>query len=155
MTQMWGEGTVRAGRDKNGNVKKDAPTLTDAEFTFDYSPGCGRLAGKRSAKALLTQISYPRAGSAISRTYCSVPVCMPGIRSATWWISAKAHDAILDTIEAIAKAEFRWLTVQPARRYVRLTDSRAVGRPCPACGAPIEKIQYLGGGCYFCPHCQA
>jgi len=33
-------------------------------------------------------------------------------------------------------------------------DSRAAGQPCPACGTPVEKIQYLGGVCYFCPHCQ-
>lgn len=33
-------------------------------------------------------------------------------------------------------------------------DSRAAEQPCPACGTPVEKIQYLGGACYFCPHCQ-
>ena len=38
--------------------------------------------------------------------------------------------------------------------YARLMDSRTVGQPCPVCGAPIEKIQYLGGSCYLCPSCQ-
>jgi formamidopyrimidine-DNA glycosylase len=38
--------------------------------------------------------------------------------------------------------------------YVPILDRRAKGRPCPDCGAAIEKIQYLGGSCYFCPHCQ-
>jgi formamidopyrimidine-DNA glycosylase len=33
-------------------------------------------------------------------------------------------------------------------------DKKTVGNPCPACGSKIEKIQYLGGACYFCPHCQ-
>ena len=38
--------------------------------------------------------------------------------------------------------------------YVRLMDSKTVGQPCPVCGAPIEKISYLGGACYLCPQCQ-
>ncbi|MFC1719141.1 zinc-ribbon domain-containing protein [Candidatus Poribacteria bacterium] len=33
-------------------------------------------------------------------------------------------------------------------------DSKAKGNPCPECGTPIEKIQYLGGASYFCPSCQ-
>jgi formamidopyrimidine-DNA glycosylase len=39
--------------------------------------------------------------------------------------------------------------------YRRILDSRSVGKPCPECGTPIEKIQYLGGACYLCPSCQA
>ena len=39
--------------------------------------------------------------------------------------------------------------------YVPILDRRAVGRPCPNCGTPIEKISYLGGSCYLCPSCQA
>ena len=38
--------------------------------------------------------------------------------------------------------------------YVPILDRRAVGRPCPNCGTPIEKISYLGGACYLCPSCQ-
>lgn len=38
--------------------------------------------------------------------------------------------------------------------YIKLLDSRNVGKPCPECGTPIQKIQYLGGASYFCPSCQ-
>jgi formamidopyrimidine-DNA glycosylase len=38
--------------------------------------------------------------------------------------------------------------------YRRILDSRSVGQPCPECGTPIEKIQYLGGAAYFCLGCQ-
>jgi formamidopyrimidine-DNA glycosylase len=38
--------------------------------------------------------------------------------------------------------------------YVPILDQRAVGRPCPECGTPIQKIQYLGGSSYHCPKCQ-
>jgi len=39
-------------------------------------------------------------------------------------------------------------------RYTRILDSDMVGQPCPACGAPIVKMQYLGGSSYYCPSCQ-
>ena len=39
-------------------------------------------------------------------------------------------------------------------RYVRMMDSKTKGLPCPQCGTPIVKIQYLGGACYLCPDCQ-
>ena len=38
--------------------------------------------------------------------------------------------------------------------YIRLMDNAAVGKPCHECGTKIQKIQYLGGACYFCPKCQ-
>ena len=38
--------------------------------------------------------------------------------------------------------------------YVRTLDRRSVGKPCPACGTPIEKFSFLGGACYVCPSCQ-
>ena len=39
--------------------------------------------------------------------------------------------------------------------YVRLMDKHATGQSCPVCGTTVEKIQYLGGACYVCPHCQS
>jgi formamidopyrimidine-DNA glycosylase len=38
--------------------------------------------------------------------------------------------------------------------YARVLGSKTRGKPCPECGALIEKIQYLGGAAYFCPLCQ-
>ncbi len=38
--------------------------------------------------------------------------------------------------------------------YQRLMSSQSVGQPCPDCSTPIQKISYLGGACYLCPHCQ-
>lgn len=39
--------------------------------------------------------------------------------------------------------------------YRRIMHSKSAGQPCPNCGTPIEKEQYLGGSIYFCPQCQA
>jgi len=38
--------------------------------------------------------------------------------------------------------------------YKRILHSKSVGQPCPNCGTPFEKAQYLGGSVYFCPACQ-
>lgn len=41
-----------------------------------------------------------------------------------------------------------------AGKYLRVLSSETVGKPCPACGEAIQKIQFLGGASYFCPQCQ-
>jgi formamidopyrimidine-DNA glycosylase len=38
--------------------------------------------------------------------------------------------------------------------YSRILNAKARGKPCPVCGAAIDKIQFLGGASYFCPNCQ-
>jgi formamidopyrimidine-DNA glycosylase len=39
-------------------------------------------------------------------------------------------------------------------RYRRILGSHTAGKPCEECGAPIQKIAFLGGASYFCPRCQ-
>ena len=39
-------------------------------------------------------------------------------------------------------------------RYRTLLSRNTVEKPCPVCGAPIEKAAYLGGTVYYCPACQ-
>lgn len=39
--------------------------------------------------------------------------------------------------------------------YATIASKKTLGKPCPRCGAPIEKSSYLGGAVYFCPDCQA
>jgi formamidopyrimidine-DNA glycosylase len=64
-----------------------------------------------------------------------------------------AKTTITQAVKANGRDTERDLHNQPGR-YVRILDSRAVGKPCPECGAPIEKIALLGGAAYFCPRCQ-
>ena len=67
------------------------------------------------------------------------------------------YDAIRETmneaIELGGRYDERDLYNNPGG-YKRILDSKAKGNPCPECGTPIEKIQYLGGASYFCPNCQ-
>ncbi len=58
-----------------------------------------------------------------------------------------------DMVDRGGRAEERDLYNQPGG-YHRILHSQAVGRPCPECGTPIQRIQYLGGAAYFCPSCQ-
>lgn len=70
---------------------------------------------------------------------------------------SKLYHAIQGTVAKAIEFGGRYdeydLYGQPGR-YVRLMDSRSVGKPCSRCGAEIQKIAYLGGACYICPICQ-
>lgn len=164
-TQMWGAMELyEAGQEGERQYVKDMrPTPVEPAFTFDYLTALidELLAGpKRSAKALLTQEQLiPGLGNAIAQDILfrarlhpkhAIADLSPAQRRAL-------YDAITATVqEVIAQGgrsdEFD-LYGRPGG-YVRVMDSRAAGQPCPNCGATVEKIQYLGGACYFCPGCQ-
>lgn len=38
--------------------------------------------------------------------------------------------------------------------YRTLLSKNTAGKPCPACGAAITKLAYMGGSVYVCPGCQ-
>ena len=67
------------------------------------------------------------------------------------------HESVLRVIRDAAAAggrdTERDLYDQPGG-YRATMDKNTAGTACPACGTRIEKIQYLGGSCYFCPACQ-
>jgi formamidopyrimidine-DNA glycosylase len=165
ITQMWGAMELyEAGQEgERQYLKGMRPTPTDAEFTFDYFSALidELLAGeKRSAKALLTQDQLiPGLGNAIAQDILVRAGLHPRHPIGDFGPAQqrRLYDAILATLqEAIAQGgrydEFD-LFGQPGG-YVRQMDSRAAGQPCPVCGTAVEKIQYLGGACYFCPRCQ-
>jgi formamidopyrimidine-DNA glycosylase len=165
MTQMWGAMELyEAGQEQDRQyVKGMRPAPTDAEFAFDYFSGlidALRIGEKRSAKALLTQEQLiPGVGNAIAQDILFRAGLHP--RHPLGDLSPHQRQVLYDAIrttvrEAIAKGGRNDEVDLYGRRggYVRLMDSRAAGQPCPACGTVVEKIQYLGGACYFCPHCQ-
>lgn len=69
----------------------------------------------------------------------------------------RLHEAIVETLSGAVQAGGRDTELdlygEPGS-YVPLLDRRQAGAPCPACGEPIQKTQYLGGACYLCPVCQ-
>ncbi len=164
-TQMWGAFELyEEGEEQNREYVKDMRvTPVDPEFTFDYfCELIDDLAAekKRSAKGLLTQDQLiPGLGNAIAQDILFRarihPRCPIGELNADR--RRALYDATVNTVnEAIEKAgRYDEFDLHSNRGgYIRIMDRNSMRRPCPECGGPIEKIQYLGGSCYLCPHCQ-
>ncbi len=165
MTAMWGAMELyESGQElERKYIKGMRPTPVDPEFSFEYfSLLIDELkqGAKRSIKSLLTQDQLiPGLGNAIAQDIM-FHACLHPRHSIPILSSAQCKDlftAIKDTTEAVIEKGGRNdesdLFGQPGG-YVRIMDSHSVGRPCPRCGHTIEKMQYLGGACYYCPKCQ-
>lgn len=165
MTQMWGAMELyEAGQEQERQyVKGMRTTPIEPEFTFDYFAGLidSLLVGpKRSVKGLLTQDQLiPGLGNAIAQDILFRAGLHPRhpIADLNQAQRRDLYDAVLITVQEVIAEGGRNDEVdlygQPGG-YERLMDRRATGQPCPTCGTPVEKIQYLGGACYFCPRCQ-
>jgi formamidopyrimidine-DNA glycosylase len=164
-TQMWGAMELfEAGQElERQYIKGMKPIPTDAAFTFDYFSGLvdTLLAGeKRSVKGLLTQDQLiPGLGNAIAQDIMYRARLHPRRSLADLDAGQRRalYDAIRSTVQAVIDGGGRYDETDLFGRpggYVRLMDKAAAGRPCPACGTAVAKMQYLGGNCYFCPSCQ-
>ena len=164
-TQMWGAMELyEAGKELERQYVKDMRiTPVDLEFTFDYfSNFIDELnqGEKRSAKSLLTQDQLlPGLGNAIAQDILFKAGLHPKHPLTEMGGSRKEilFQAIKSTVQSAADEGGRYdetdLFGNPGG-YIRLMDSQTAGTPCPVCGTTIQKIQYLGGACYFCPNCQ-
>jgi formamidopyrimidine-DNA glycosylase len=165
MTQMWGAMELHeAGRELERQYIKDMRlTPLDPDFTLDYF--CDLIddllkGPKRSVKSLLTQDQLiPGLGNAIAQDILFNALLNPRHALETLTTSQR-HDlyaAITDTTREVIRKGGRNdetdLFGKPGG-YIRRMDSHAAGKPCRVCGRVVEKIQYLGGACYFCPQCQ-
>ena len=163
-TAMWGAMELHeAGREQERQyVKGMRPTPLDGAFAFDYF--CAlvdqQCAEKRSAKGLLTQDQLiPGLGNAIAQDILLRARLHPrhGLADLDGAQRRALFEAIVGTVARAIELGGRNDEVDLFGRpggYVRLMDRSAAGRPCPACGTTVEKIQYLGGACYLCPSCQ-
>ena len=165
MTAMWGAMELyEAGQElERQYIKGMRITPVEAGFTFDYFSTLidELLQGeKRSVKSLLTQDQLiPGLGNAIAQDILFNARLHPR-RALADLTAGQRRDlfaAINDTVREVTEKGGRNdetdLFGKPGG-YVRIMDSHAAGKPCPECGRPVEKMQYLGGACYFCPKCQ-
>ena len=165
MTAMWGAMELHeAGKEQERQyIKGMRTTPVDPGFTANYFSALidELLKGeKRSVKSLLTQDQLiPGLGNAIAQDIL-FRACLHPRRALADLTPGQRRDlyaAIMDTVgEAIEKGgrnDETDLFGQPGG-YIRIMDSKAAGKPCPECGTTVQKIQYLGGACYFCPKCQ-
>lgn len=164
-TQMWGAMELyEQGQERYRTYIRDMrPTPSEREFTPDYFSALiqqVKTAEKRSVKALLTQDQLvPGLGNAIAQDILFKARLHPRhpIDNLTQVQERKLYRAIVTTVDQAVKRGGRYDEYDlygHAGGYRRLMDKNAVGRPCPECGRRIEKMQYLGGACYFCPGCQ-
>lgn len=159
---MWGAMELfEAGLEKERKYVKDMRvTPLEPGFTFEYFSNLidDLLAGeKRSVKSLLTQDQLiPGLGNAIAQDIMfnarlhprhALADLSPGQRRDLY---AAITDTVHEVISKGGRNDEIDLFGKPGG-YLRLMDSAAAGQPCPECGHTIEKIQYLGGACYFCP----
>jgi formamidopyrimidine-DNA glycosylase len=164
-TQMWGAMELyEKGQERNRQYIRDMrPTPNESAFTFEYfSALIDELAQgeKRTAKGLLTQGQLiPGLGNAIAQDILFRAKLHPKRPIAEFTKAQKRqlYRMIMKTVnEAIKKGgrNDEYDLYNHPGGYRRIMDKEAMERPCPECGAKIEKIQYLGGACYFCPRCQ-
>ena len=163
-TQMWGAMELyEQGKEEERNlIKEMRPTAIDPAFTFAYFSALidSLAAEKRSAKSLLTQDQLiPGLGNAIAQDILFTARLHPKhlLRELDTGQQKALYTAIIDTIQAIITKGGRHDAFDlfgERGGYIRLMDKQAAGQPCPICGTTVEKIQYLGGACYFCPQCQ-
>lgn len=164
-TQMWGamELYEKGEEQEREYVKGMRVTPIEPEFTSDYFSNLIDEVvpdKKRSVKGLLTQDQLvPGLGNASAQDIMFRARLHP--RHSIDTLSAdqrrNLYDAILSTVNEIIDKGGRYDEYNlfgERGGYVRLMDKNAVGQPCPNCGTSIEKMQYLGGACYYCPNCQ-
>jgi formamidopyrimidine-DNA glycosylase len=165
MTQMWGamELYEKGAELKRKYIGDTRPTPTDAEFSLDYFNKlineCVKTE-KRSVKGLLTQDQLiPGLGNAIAQDIMFRAKLHPKhpIDNLSQRMRKILYDSIKQTVAKVIAMggrndEFN-LFGKPGG-YARIMDKNTAGKRCPECGSVIEKIQYLGGACYYCPRCQ-
>jgi formamidopyrimidine-DNA glycosylase len=165
MTQMWGAMELH---EKGQELKRKyicdmRPTPTDPEFSFGYFSDlideCVHLE-KRSVKGLLTQDQIiPGLGNSIAQDIMFKSKLHPKhpIDDLAGKKRKSLYDAIQKTVSEVIRKGGRNdecdLFSQPGG-YERILSKDTDGKPCQECGTKIEKMQYLGGACYFCPRCQ-
>lgn len=166
MTQMWGAMELyKKGEElkQNKYIRGMKPTPVDKEFTFEYFNDlidhC-LTADTKTAKGLLTQNQLiPGLGNSIAQDILFAARMSPKhpVRDLSQKERKLLFSAITKTVQEVIAERGRYdefdLFGQPGG-YARMMDKNSVGKPCPRCGGKVQKIQYLGGACYFCPECQ-
>jgi formamidopyrimidine-DNA glycosylase len=165
MTRMWGAMELyEKGQELDRKYICDMrPTPLDTRFSFSYFVDLldERIKQeKRSVKGLLTQDQLiPGLGNSIAQDIMFEAKLHPKhpIGDLSKGQRKKLYDAIYKVVAKVISKGGRNdeydLFDQPGG-YVRILCKDTVGKPCPECGTLIEKVQYLGGACYYCPHCQ-
>jgi formamidopyrimidine-DNA glycosylase len=161
--QMWGFANVTAEAELGAHWALAGISPMSAEFTYDaFKAIMDRYEApeKNSAKAFLVQRpTITGIGNGYAQDILFRARIHPTRKVAT--IPTKERRQLDNAIKSVLKDAVRLggrdterdLFGKPGR-YVPTLDKRALGKPCPACGTTVQKIQFLGGAAYFGASCQ-
>ena len=164
--QMWGgiELYEKGSEMQCKYIRGMAPTPADANFTLDYFLALVEncvAKGPRSVKSLLTQEqTIPGLGNSVAQDIMFKARLHPRQELSLLSLAElkTLFKSIVNVVREVTEAGGRDDETDlfgQQGKYRRLMHSKAAGQPCPVCQATVQKIQYLGGACYFCPSCQA
>jgi formamidopyrimidine-DNA glycosylase len=164
-TQMWGAMELFEDGAENGRqyIRDMRPTPVEPGFTPGYLADLVEeqiAAGKRPVKGLLTQDQLiPGLGNSIAQDIMFRAGLHPRrpIDTLSRTDIEKLHEAITGAVEEAASLGGRDDETDLHGRpggYARIMNRAAAGGPCPSCGSMVQKMQFLGGACFFCPSCQ-
>jgi formamidopyrimidine-DNA glycosylase len=143
-------------------VAREKPSPLSAAFDNRYFDGIIREVGvqKISLKALLaTNQRIPGLGNGVLQDILFNARLHPKRKVNT--LSDRNEEALFRSI----KAALSVMTEEGGRDteldffgrpggYRTILSKRTAGRPCPSCGALLNKEAYMGGTVYYCPECQ-
>lgn len=162
--QMWGfVGLMeRADIPKNPYAEVGIPPLSD-RFTYERFNGLLEEYPEKTKKGvkgfLVTSKHINGIGNGYLQDILFRAKIHPTRKIPTFSADERRHlydsiqSTISEAIDAGGREDERDLFDHPGT-YHRLMSNQTAGTPCPTCGTTIQKISYLGGACYLCPHCQ-
>ncbi len=162
---MWGAFELYDAGDELSReyIRDMRPTPVDPEFDqayFNCLVDSLIPLEKRSLKGLLTQDQLiPGLGNAIAQDILFNARLHPkrSIQDLDSNQRQRLYTSIGSTVAEVTRMGGRCDEIDLFNKrggYARLMDKNALLRPCPNCAGVVQKIQYLGGACYFCPTCQ-
>ncbi|MEW6182663.1 MAG: DNA-formamidopyrimidine glycosylase [Bacillota bacterium] len=149
-------GDTEAGLDKLG------PEPLGAEFSETYLADLLRNSKRRLKPLLLDQ----KAVAGVGNIYADESLHRAGLHPdrVAGGLSARETRALYFAVKEVLEEGIAHRGTS-LRNYVDADGRRGthqdflkvhgrVGRPCPRCGCPVQKIRLAGRGTYFCPQCQ-
>jgi len=163
--QMYGGvGSYHEGELENAyyRIAKEKPSPLTAEFDEDYfdrlisAPETQRL----SIKGMLaTEQRIPGLGNGVLQDILFQAKIHPKKKVETLAKQDKVllYNSVKEILSAMADGGGRDTESDMFGKpggYRTILSKNTVGKPCPVCGAAINKEAYMGGSIYYCENCQ-
>lgn len=163
--QMWGAILLLTTPEltTHSRIKHFTPSPLDADFTFEHFQqrldAVPDMERKSVKYFIISQFGLPGVGNGClhdilfnARIHPRTPLsALDESRQFALWQSAR--QTLGQMVEQGGRSVEHDLFDHPGG-YAGILNNDHTGQPCPVCGTPIQRITYLGGASFFCPHCQ-